>query len=380
MTIGERTKIQTAGFLQGLLKKTRKSEVSFTIGKNALFSVMTRALLTLYILWVSAAGLCAQDLTRFFEIVPPKHKNKIGGSLYNSIEFLDSRSDSALIGLANVGLLKNREAKLVCKTPVQPQLQRLLDSLIDPTAKTGELLFQLRDFTFAETMGARYCYLIANLYAIEKDGYRPLLSLDTVMVITVSDVVGTINLGGNFLLADFIRKALTLEATDSVIYSAGDLTNIDSIERRQIPLYNTTTYVDGLYLTYSSFSKQLPDRQAMIEAKKDGSISSVRVLDEQAKKVKLKSKNVYAVVYKGKPFIATEYGFYPLEIVGDNFFFTGDVRIAATNAEVSGGQFAMGLIGAWAASKGSEETFDMIIDHQNGNFIHLRHIPRPDTP
>lgn len=340
---------------------------------------MTKALLTLCVLWISASALCAQEVTRFFEIVPPKHKNKISGSLYSSIDFLDSRTDSAQIGLAQVGLLKNRDARLVLKTPVLPQLQRLLDSLTNLPAKSGELLFQLRNFSFVETMGARYCFLTANLYAKTVDGYRRLSSLDTVILCTVSDVVGTINLGGNFLLANFIRNALTLEATDSAIYSTRDLANIDSLERRQIPLYNTTTYVDGLYLNYSSFSKQLPDRQAMIETKKVGGLASVRVLDEQGKKVKLRSKNIYAVVYQGKPFIATEYGFYPLEKVRDDFFFTGDVRIAATNGEISGGQFAIGLIGAWAASKGTQETFDMIIDHQNGNFIHLRFVPRPDN-
>jgi hypothetical protein len=50
----------------------------------------------------------------------------------------------------------------------------------------------------------------------------------------------------------------------------------------------------------------LPDRQGMIDARKDSSIASVKILDPNGNKIKIKSKNIYAVVNKGQTFVATE--------------------------------------------------------------------------
>jgi hypothetical protein len=339
---------------------------------------MFRLALTAALFLLAATSLPAQNQTRYFELTPPPAK--VRGSLYRHLEFLDSREDTALIGVIQTGLLKNRDANLVFKTPILPQFQELMSGIVDSGAQDGTVLFQLRDLSFVEPTDSRYLHLCATLYVRTDGGYRKLSTIDTTRIFDVTDILNQIKRVVNWQLDNFISAALTNPAADSVLYSPADLAHIDSIEMHRLPVYTSASFTDGLYLSFSSFSKQLPDRQAMVTAKKDGSISAVQVLDEQAKKVKLKPKDVYAIVYQGRPFIATEYGYYRLERAGDNFFFTGDIRIKASQRDINGGQMALGLLGAYAASRGNQETYDLRVDHLNGSFIHLHLIPKPQTP
>ncbi|HLK29871.1 MAG TPA: hypothetical protein VKT28_14930 [Puia sp.] len=315
----------------------------------------------------------AQEVTtRFFELTPSK--NKIQNSLYKTIGFLDSRDDTTRIGMIDIGLLKNRPAKLILKTPFQLQLTNLLNSLIDSTAKDGELLFQLNQFNFVETSGTRYCYLLACLYTKENSGYKKLSILDTTIIIPVSDVGKAIQKQGNEIIASFISKAISLTAQGISGYSINEISKMDSIEKNQIPVYATEKFTDGIYLNYESFKNQKPDLQGMIETKKDGSISSIHIIDSTGKKVKAKSKNMYAVINNGKIFIATQFGYYLLEKINNNFIFTGEINIAASNGDVNAAQFGFGITGALLAKGGNRETFMIMLDYINGHFIHQARI------
>jgi hypothetical protein len=169
-------------------------------------------------------------------------------------------------------------------------------------------------------------------------------------------------------------------AADGATYTWTDIARIDSIEEQSLPLYTANSFTDGIYLNYNSFSKQIPDKQGMIKAKRDGTISSVHILDDSARKVRLRPKNFYALVYKGKPYIATEFGIYPIERVRDNFFFTGDIHIRASGSEVAELAILIGIGTAIGTAEGFEETYDLLIDPLNGNFIHLRKLEKPQNP
>jgi hypothetical protein len=348
------------------------------IAKKGVFWNMTRYLLTALILDFCLTGASAQEPIRYFELSPPKHK--IGGCLYRHIEFMDSRPDTVLIGPIQIGSLNNIEARLLFKTPILPQLQRLIDSMADSAAKDGTLLFQLRDISFVEPLKTRYLFVKATLYVRTDSGYRKLSTFENTDVLDGYDVSTQVNSIVNGQLDDFIAAALTRPATDPTIYTLRDIAHIDSIEVHSLPLYTVRTFTDGIYLNYASFSKQLPDRQGMIKVKRDGSVTSVHVLDSASNKIKLSSKSLYAVVYKGKPYIATEYGYYPLERVRDNFFFTGDIHIRGSKSEAAELAIIIGVGAALNVLSGFEETYDVLIDPLTGNFVHLRRIDKPETP
>ena len=335
---------------------------------------MNKLLLTLQILLFFTVCLFAQNPTRNFEINLPEYK--IQNSLYHTISYLDSRIDTTHMGIVQLGAF-NRKAKVIAKTPLSKQLENVIQSLTDSTATENELLLQLRQFNFAEITGAvsekGYFYLKAELYAKKELQYQKIASIDTVVLVKAMDVTNALFRNGSKTITDFIAKGLTKTATDSFFYSIHNITQIDSIEKRGIILFNTGKFTDGLYETYSSFKNQAPDKQVIVETKREESISSVKWLDGNGKKVKIKSKDIYAIVYKGQPFIATEYGYYRLTKLDDDFYFTGKAKVTASTGDVIAAGFFFGIIGSLLASN-ADATFDMKIDHTNGGLIRIREI------
>jgi len=97
------------------------------------------------------------------------------------------------------------------------------------------------------------------------------------------------------------------------------------------------------------------------------------------KKTKVHPKNIYALVYKGLPFIATQYGYYSAQKGADNnFYFTGDVKTVVSQRDISTTQMGFGIIGAELARvAGNKDTYVMMIDYRTGGFIHLKKIETP---
>lgn len=343
----------------------------------------------LYCIITLALSMCglytsAQEMPlRYFEIKVPAHKknlaayNKVSNSLYNKIEFLDCRDDTTYIGTVNAGLLRH-EAKLKLRMPFQPQLQALVDSLTDSSAGNGELLFQLRDFHFVEESSTRYCYLQVGLYAKMQDQYQRLSILDTVMIVPNNDVTGVVQYLGSRFLTDFLTQGLSHKPEGAATYQLQEVLQYDSIEKSRIPLFTTAQYVDGIYNSYYSFSRQQPDRQGQIKADKKGAITRVATQDSTGKLTKLKSKNLYALVYSGKPYVATEYGYYPLEKLHNSLIFVGDVRVAASQGDVNGAGLALGLVGSLLATGGYEARYEMAIDPVSGMFVHMHKFEKPE--
>jgi hypothetical protein len=335
---------------------------------------ITKTLLATLVL-ISSAALCkAQSRSEGFELILPEQK--VQNSLYNAIKYLDSRYDTTQMGIVQLGAF-NKKAKVVAKTPIATQLTGVLNSLVDTTrAKEGELLFQLRQLSFAEITGATsekgYCYLKAALYANTGSAYHKLSSIDTVIYIKSMDVTKALFRNGSKTITNLIANNLEKEASDTQLLSFTDIVHMDSLEKSSIALYNTAQYQEGLYESYQSFKKQAPDQQITVEMKGD-KISSVKTFDENGKSVKVKAKDIYAVVYKGQPFIATEYGYYPLQKISDDFLFTGKAKVTANTGDVIAASLFFGIIGGLIASD-AEATFEMKIDHTNGGFIRLREI------
>jgi hypothetical protein len=326
------------------------------------------------VFFISIANVFPQDSTKEFEILLPE--NKIPNSLYSSIDVIDSRIDKSHIGIVQVGAL-NRKAKVVLETPFLTQLEKVIYSLTDSTASKGKLLFHLRQLTFAEITGAMsekgYCYMRAALYSRNDQEYRKLAAIDTVVLIKSMDVTKSLLRNGSKLVTNFIASSLHLHGKDTVSYGYNDIVKMDSIEKRKLVVYNTEKYAEGLYYNYESFKNQMPDKQITVKKKKDGSISAVSTLETNGKPVKIKPKDTYAFVYEGNAFIATEYGFYPLNKTNDDFYFIGQTKVSANSTDVIGATILFGLIGGLLASD-TNATFVMKVDHINGGFIHLREV------
>jgi len=328
--------------------------------------------LLLFLLLLIGNGLYAQDITKGFELKLPK--DKVYKSHYNQISYLDSRNEKNQIGIIQIGILRNTDASLVLKVPFGVQLTKIMDTITDITARQGEVLFQLNRFNFIEKYGTRYCYFRAHLYAKSGDGYRVISTINTVTPVTINDVFGYLTNVISDKVGKLISESLLKDPVDSLVLTKQEVEQIDSIEKSKIPLYTTEIFKDGVYTNYTSFFNQTPDKQAEVKLNRDNNISVIRITDANGNKTKLKSKDVYAIAAKGFLFIATQYGFYKLDKLGEDFIFTGEVKTLPSNADMRGAQFALGLTGMLLEHSGNRSAYTMMLDHTNGEFIHLRAI------
>lgn len=318
--------------------------------------------------------LRAQILTKI-SIHPVPHRfHKIQGSLYDKIEFLDSRTDTT-IGTVFAGITGTKPKMILMKLPVEPQFIALMQSMLGEGAKGGTLLFQLRDFGFIEPAGTRFCHLHAAVYALQPGGFQKVRVLDTTFLLTLDDVVPELDRVTNRIIPGFLASTLTLQPSDSTLYSREDLRNYDSLEKMNIPLYTASTFKEGMYSDYASFSQQTPNAQGTVEVNQHGAIT----------KVKADLKYLYALVYHGTPYIATSFGFYRLRKFRNDFYFKGDIHVrGGTNSLLPG---PLGLINGMilgtaelaGEAAGSRETYELLLDYQNGGYIHLDHIPTGRT-
>jgi hypothetical protein len=326
-------------------------------------------------LLLPSAALLAQRQTKDFELTMPE--TKISQSLYNSIGYIDSRFDTAHFGIVQLGAF-NRKVQVVPEVPFAAQVQAVMAAMIDSTAKDGKLLLQLRQFNFAEITGAfsekGYFYLRADLYAASGQQYQKLAAVDTVVLVKTLDVTKALLRNGSKAITDFIAASLLTAPPTAAAYSLEDIVKIDSIEKTTIPAYTASQHTDGVYYTYDEFKNQRPGKKEIaVELNQSKKISSLKTIDADGKKTKVKSKDVYSVVHNGQLFVATGYGYYPVDKSGNDFYFTGKAKVTANTGDVIAASFFFGVLGGLIASN-ADATFIMKIDHINGGFIRIREV------
>jgi len=298
-------------------------------------------------------------------------------SFYNHIDFIDSRDDKQL------GFLdKKRIDTLKAIIPIETQIKTLFHNCVDETSlKDGKILFQLKRLNFSEFIDRElvtkaYCSLGATVYKVRGDKFQKIAFIDTLIVKDYEFLKSSFTkkaLKGCYQsISNLISKAVQLCPDSSEYFSLGEVKNIDSIEKSKTQLYSTVKFKDGIYLFFESFKNQIPEHVIeKVKFKKD-KLTSVEEFIEGAGGIEINREYTYAVVYQGKPYICTKFGFYPLEKRGIDFFFKGN--IADINGGVSQyligtillGRFGGDLLADIATSKASVE---IKIDYAKGTFI-----------
>ncbi len=337
---------------------------------------MYRSFAICVLLLLGFTSLRAQK-TQDFEIHLPG--GKISNSQYNTIKCLDSRSDTTNMGIVQLGAF-NRKARVIPKKPLLQQLSAVFNSQIDETAKSGELVLQIRQFVFAEVTAGfsekGYCSIRAEAYAKQGARYQKLNTLDTIICLKSGmDVTDTIIKSGAINISNFIAFSL-LKQPAGPGYTYADIMAIDDYEKQQLKLFTTNAYTDGLYLTYQSFRDQRPDQQFTADAD-DPNMATIKTTGADGKPQKVKAKNVYALVYKGQPYISNSTDYCSLKKVNNDLLFTGRAKASANSTEVMTASMLFGVLGGLFAANDAS-IFEMKIDHKNGGFIRLREIiPKP---
>lgn len=316
----------------------------------------------------------AQDKTEKFNLILPTYM--IEGSLYNQVTVLDSRFDTTNIGIVQLGMFNNK-ARVVCEIPLEKQIDSILKYTIKSPSKNGKLLLQIRYFNISELTKSMselgYLRFRANLYSEIDNKFYKLDFLDTFIEYRggMSDVTNAILEISSFTLVDFITKNLSLEPKIQTPYSLFELKNIDSFEKKLIPIYNTSSFKDGLYSNYNSFYNQIPDLSMGKIKMKDTLIKAVFKTNNEEK---YNYKEIYALVLDGKPYVSTKFGFYPLFKIGNELIYTGKAKTSANSGDMIAMGLMFGLIGSAILADNSSSTFEMKLDHLDGSSIRIKEV------
>lgn len=297
---------------------------------------------TAFLFWLIFLTYCSKAQTDSIKIqyadsfsidIP---KKKVEHSRYKTIEILDQRIDTTSLGFIAQykGLTGINYLLVKSKYPLQTQLNVVLDSLNSSLDDNGKLVLQIFKLKFCEYRGLfekdRFFLFRANLYAVSEKGWVRIDQIDTVLSFNHEKrTTKYFAASGNAIVSFIVRNLIKTPHNVETYFKEYEAVNIDSVEKRDLPLYSTDTFVTGVYTSYISFKNQLPDYTDFSVKVKNGTIKKVERNSHQADDdMDYSFRNVYAVITDNKVYINNDNKYYQLEKRGGDFFFTGNIRMS----------------------------------------------------
>lgn len=314
----------------------------------------------------------AQKLEEDFHIILEDTITPVS-SQYAHLEFIDSRLDTMNLGVVQKGAF-NRKARVKNQVPLEKQFDSVFNRVNSFKNENGDtLVFQLRNMKFAELTQSfketGFFYLRGTLYKKQGGNYYEISKMDTVAQFNAGDVTKKNYKNGTSVLLNFFKKGITLTPSEE-FYTVEQVLNIDDLEKQQIPLYTSEVYTNGIYKDFESFKNLTPNSDSIqVKKNKKGKILSVSYKGDTGVYYEANPKFFYAFVYEGIPYICTEFGFYEVTKMNDNFYYTGRVKVTPNTAKMVVASALFGVIGAIITTENSNNECIIMIDHLSGESI-----------
>lgn len=332
---------------------------------------MKRIIFLLFIILIKAVVVQAQPKTRPFQFKKPNQV--VEHARFGKITLYDAREIKDNLGVIQVGMM-NANRLLVAEPSLEKQLQSQLEQITGRKGN-GELLMRLEKFCIAELTGAfsekGFLDFRAILFSKEANGeYLQLARTDTAIVVKGMDVTKATLARASDVVNNLIFDALTKNGDTTESYSLSEIEHYDDIQKKQLALYNTETYKDGLYLTYEEFALQTPSGGQAQLREGDLNLGFFKE-NEKGKLKKVNPKDYYAVVHAGNPFISSQDQFYALIKEDDDFIFVGPVMETASATNVVVASVLLGAIGGVLVAGPETNYYAQKLDYANGTFIRM---------
>jgi hypothetical protein len=297
---------------------------------------------------------------------------------FTKVDVIDKRLNNQTLGFIQLGAL-NRVIPLEFPGSLTDSIAKyFLEEDINKQRELTILLYELyvseRTDGLTETGRLK---LSMRLFAKEyQEKYTEILSVDSIYMITSSmDVTKRLltSISTHLCEISSIAKEIdSIENQNAIYYSMEELQTLDSLEKLQIPMYNATNYNSGIFMNYEQFKNNTPDSSMIIIDTRES--KKIKVFKyTNGKKKKLDCKTVYAVSDGNTLLKATSIGFYKLQKVDNDFYYTGQTSFSNANSVAMYG-LAFGLVGVAIASnvhKPGNELYRFRINYLKGNSIPL---------
>lgn len=324
------------------------------------------------------------QIAEYFHFTMPAEK--VSGSLYNAIHFIDSRADTANLGHVYAGPA-GRRLPVSVKIDLYTQCNWLLYNLTDSSAKNNELVFQLRKFEFDEDPDGIYhqrgsCALRADLYCKKNDSYFKTAGIDTLIRMKAEEVTALLFEAATNAVTQVLKRGIISGKSSGLPYAYNEILKMDSVDKSHSELYVRDTLTPGVYLSYESFRTQRPDLLVLQLNSRFGKIVNIKAMDKNRKKIVLSPKQVYAFVHGSKAYVSMRASFYALEKQQDDFYFIAGLKDPPKDL---GLKLSVGSeIVLWSDKRDLERQlrgsltalFKLKLDHVDGSFITINKIIR----
>jgi len=316
--------------------------------------------------------LSSSQVLEYFHLTPPTIVAR--ESFYSTIHFVDSRTTTSNLGFvySEKGL---RKLLVVPERDFQEQFENLFLTYSDSSWGKGTLFVQFRKFEFIDIkrLGPdySYCELRINLYGkADSSSFNKLATLDTLVTIDVINKELLFKTTSN-TITSFIINNLSNTGEKNTAYTYSQILAIDSVEKADIKLYADSNYTDGVYTNFQAFKNQKPDFKIVNVISKMGRVERVIYKNQRGKPEGLEPRSCYAFVFKGKPYIVSINGYYPLTKNKNDFFFTGEFAFIP---EPSAGDIAVRTLRniSETINPGGTRLYDMKLDHIDGRLIQIK--------
>ncbi len=325
-------------------------------------------------------NLFSQEEFTDFNISEPKHISYFD---YRLIKVTDQRTDTSNMGFMYGNILK-RLAYVQPYTPLRDQFQMAITYLADSTGN-GELLLQIRKMKFIQRTNEYddngVFFFRASLYSKKNNNYLKIATVDTLLVVPNSEYPITLAKKAGQLVSDFVFNTNSHLSLQNKTSSYKEIVKIDSVEKSQAKAYCVGDYTNGVYTSFDSFKKQIPDFKASKLKFRSIKLKKVYRANSGGKNIKLDNRKIFVVVEKGKMYISTEYGFRTLYKFDGDFYFIGkgsrNLRIEDVLPKLGG--FLLlplypVLITSVLISVSPKSYFETKIDHVDGRFMRCKEI------
>lgn len=302
---------------------------------------------------------------------------KVENSRYNNLYYIEARPNPDDMGVAYINGWHGVQP-VTLSTPVDVQLQSVMAEITPSPEDTRTMAVQMRALFFdvgrGRPEGDGTCNLRITLYEKNDDKYYFLNTIDTLLAGDKKEIK---QIAGSAIVSFIADNLSYYPYEDEQALDFQQVMDIDMYERNSIPFYTETQIPDGIYNKYKSLMRLTPDISSQeITAKMDkDELKEVKIPDinKPGKTIKIKAKDVYAVVIGGVPYISFEGNFrkaYQKENdwcfiitrkVANSGFSLG-IGVGTSSRRMSGG------VGIGLPIGGEKEKIEMFIDHLNGDF------------
>lgn len=302
---------------------------------------------------------------------------KIENSRYNDLHYIEARPHPDDMGIAYINGWHGVKP-VTLSVSLETQLQSVMTEIAPSPEDTKTIAVQMRALFFdvgrKSAEGDATCNLRVTLYEKNDDKYYFLNTIDTLLAGDRKDIK---QIAGSAIVSFIAGNLSYYPYEDEQALDPQQVMDIDMYERNSIPFYTEAQIPDGIYNKYKSLMRLTPDisAQGIITKIDKEELKEVKIPDinKPGKTIKIKAKDVYAVVVGGVPYVSYEGNFrkaYQKENdwrfiitrkVANSGFSLG-IGVGTSNRRMGGG------VGIGLPIGGSKEKIEMFIDHLNGDF------------